>query len=47
MTPWYLDLFRITPIEIARSVRHKKKYEMKRINKRLVSNGLRPKYRVF
>lgn len=42
MTLW----FRKTPIEIARSVRHKKKYEMKRINKRLVSNGLRPKYKV-
>ena len=46
MPPWYLDLSRITPIEIARSERHKKKYEMKRINKRLVSNGLRPKYKV-
>lgn len=42
MLPW----IRITPIEIAISVRHKKKYEMKRINKRLVSNGLRPKYKV-
>lgn len=41
MLPW----FRMNPIEIARSVRHKKKYEIKRINNRLVSNGLRPKYR--
>lgn len=47
MPPWYLELYRMKPIEIARSVRHKKKYEMKRINKRLVSNGLRPKYRVI
>lgn len=47
MPHWYLELYRMKPIEIARSVRHKKKYEMKRINKRLVSNGLRPKYRVI
>ena len=30
----------------AQTLKHKKRYQQKQINKRLVSNGLRPKYKV-
>lgn len=34
------------PMDRARGLRHKKRYQQKQINKRLVSNGFRPKYKV-
>ena len=34
------------PIFRAQTLKHKKRYQQKQINKRLVSNGLRPKYKV-
>lgn len=41
------DIFyRYGPIERARTLKHKKRYQQKQINKRLVSNGYRPKYKV-
>lgn len=41
------DIFyRYGPIEMAQTLKHKKRYQQKQINKRLVSNGYRPKYKV-
>ena len=34
------------PICRAQTLKHKKRYQQKQINKRLVSNGFRPKYKV-
>lgn len=34
------------PIFRAQTLKHKKRYQQKQINKRLVSNGFRPKYKV-
>ena len=34
------------PIYREQTLKHKKRYQQKQINKRLVSNGLRPKYKV-
>lgn len=39
-------LYRYCPIERAQTLKHKKRYQQKQINKRLVSNGLRQKYNV-
>lgn len=42
------DIFyhRYDPIYRAQTLKHKKRYQQKQINKRLVSNGFRPKYKV-
>lgn len=38
--------YRYDPIYRAQTLKHKKRYQQKQINKRLVSNGFRPKYKV-
>lgn len=44
---WDNPMYRPTPITRALTLPHKKKrHEQIKINKRLVSNGLRPKYKV-
>ena len=38
--------YRYDPIVRAQTLKHKKRYQQKQINKRLVSNGFLPKYKV-
>ena len=42
----YDIFYRYGPIERAQTLKHKKRYQQKQINKRLVSNGFRHKYKV-
>lgn len=41
-----LPEFKFDPITRYLSLKHKKRFERAKINKRLVSNGLRPKYKM-
>lgn len=43
---WKMPIPKFDPITRCLSLKHKKRFERARINKRLVSNGLRPKYKV-
>lgn len=43
---WNNPMYKPTHITRALTLRHKKRHEQIKINKRLVSNGLRPKYKV-
>ena len=42
----YDNFYRYDPICRAQTLKHKKRYQQKQTNKRLVSNGYRPKYNV-